>query len=373
MKKILLLTFLLIPIFQIQSADFQDSTRTNTSKILHFFTGNKYLLAPFVFYMPETNWVLGSGVKRFFNAGGEGDSLTRVSNTAIFLQYSLNNQIMFEHNYQVFTKKEKYYFVGYYGYSKFPILYFGVGSEAKSTNEEAITFELIKFDNLSYRKIGSHSFAGLGWRYLNMYNVKGTGNGILENSNTVGKDGSCVSGLNISYQYDTRDNVLTTSTGNFAQIIYSFHHELTGSSHAFQRWQVDLRKFYRPFQHRQDVIAFQTYGYLTSGDVPFNELGLLGGDMIMRGYYVGSFRDKNLLAAQAEYRWQALKRWGLVGFVGFGSVNKSFQEISFNKLLPSYGAGVRFKINRKENVNVRIDYGFGKGQQNLYFFIAEAF
>lgn len=44
-----------------------------------------------------------------------------------------------------------------------------------------------------------------------------------------------------------------------------------------------------------------------------------------------------------------------------------------SNILPSYGAGLRFKINRKENVNVRVDYGFGNGQQNLYFFIAEAF
>ena len=373
MKKLLLFIFLLTTYFQSQSADFQDSTRLSKSKTLRFFSGSKYLVAPFTFYMPETNWVVGAGVKRFFNVGGEGDSLTRVSNTAIFLQYSLNNQIMFEHNYQIFTNKEKYYFVGYYGYSRFPILYYGIGSEAKSINEEAITYELIKFDNLSYRKIGKHSFAGLGWRYYNMYNVKGTGNGIFENSNAVGKDGSRVSGLNISYQYDTRDNVLTTSTGNYVQIIYSIHDQLTGSSHAFQRWQIDLRKFYRPFQHRQDVLAFQAFSYLTSGNVPFNELALIGGDMIMRGYYVGSLRDKNLLAAQAEYRWQALKRWGLVGFAGFGNVNNTFQELTKNKFLPSYGGGLRFKINRKENVNVRVDYGFGNGQQNLYFFVAEAF
>ena len=371
MKKPLLFIFLLTNYFQLQATGFQDSTHLSTSKILHFFSGNKYLVAPFTFYMPETNWVIGVGVKRFFNAGGEGDSLTRVSNTAIFLQYSLNSQIMFEHNYQVFTNKEKYYFVGYYGYSRFPTLFYSVASEGKPLNKEEITYELLRFENLSYRKIGKHSFVGLGWRYFNMYNVKDSGKGVFENSNFIGKNGSQVSGINVSYQYDTRDNVLTTSTGNYAQIIYSLHNQLTGSSHSFQRWQVDLRKFYRPFQHRQDVLAFQAYGYLTSGDVPFNELGLLGGDMIMRGYYVGSLRDKNLLAAQAEYRWQAMKRWGLVGFAGLGSVNDTFQKI--NKLLPSYGGGLRFKINRKENVNVRIDYGFGSGQQNLYFFIAEAF
>ena len=91
MKKPLLFIFLLTTYFQSQATGFQDSTHLSTSKIIRLFSGNKYLVAPFTFYMPETNWVIGVGVKRFFNAGGEGDSLTRVSNTAVFLQYSLNS------------------------------------------------------------------------------------------------------------------------------------------------------------------------------------------------------------------------------------------------------------------------------------------
>ena len=99
----------------------------------------------------------------------------------------------------------------------------------------------------------------------------------------------------------------------------------------------------------------------------------MGGDMIMRGYYQGSYRDKNLLAFQAEYRLQLLKRWGIVGFAGAGGISDAINHFNLDTIKPSYGGGLRFKINRKENVNVRVDYGFGKGQQNVYFFIAEAF
>lgn len=58
MKKPLLFIFLLTICFQLQATDFQDSTHLSTSKILRFFSGNKYLVAPFTFYMPETNWVI---------------------------------------------------------------------------------------------------------------------------------------------------------------------------------------------------------------------------------------------------------------------------------------------------------------------------
>ncbi len=373
MKKTLLFYLFLLLCFQGKATE-TDSTLRSKYKVVQFLTGHKYLTSPFVFYMPETSWVLGIGIKRFFNAGGEGDSLTRVSNSAVFVQYSLNNQLMIEHNYQIFTNKEKYYLVGYYGYSRFPVLFYGIGKDAKLENKEAITYDLIRFDNLTYRKVGRHSFAGLGWRYFNMYNVKGEENGIFENGDIVGRNGSVVSGLNVSYQFDTRDNVLTPSQGSFLQIEYSAHERWTGSTNAFHRWQIDARHFFKPFPNRKDVLAFQGYGFFNNGSkIPFHELALLGGDMIMRGYYVGSLRDKNLMAFQGEYRWQALKRWGLVGFGGLGWVNEKVSDMGMKNILPSYGAGLRFKINRKENVNVRVDYGFGNGQQNLYFFIAEAF
>ncbi len=121
------------------------------------------------------------------------------------------------------------------------------------------------------------------------------------------------------------------------------------------------------------MVAFQGYGFLTVGDVPFNELAQMGGDMIMRGYFQGSYRDKNLLAFQSEYRLQVLKRWGIVGFAGAGGISNAMGDFELKNVMPSYGGGLRFKINRKENVNLRMDYGFGNGQQNIYFFIAEAF
>lgn len=377
MNKFHCLLFLFFLSFcQIRATDLPDSTRfqkLSNSRLVHFFTGHKYLISPYLLYMPETNWVFGAGVKRFLNAGGENDTLTRVSNTAVFLQYSLNQQIIFEHNYQIFTNKEKYYVFGFYGFSRFPVYYYGAGKDARLENQEQITYDLIRFDNLTLRKIRPYTFAGLGWRFFNMYNIHGQPNGIMEKENVSGSQGSRVSGLNASVLYDSRDNVLTTSNGIFAQIEFSYHAGFTGSTHNFQRWMIDLRKFIKPFKNREDVIAFQAYSMLNNGDVPFNELGLLGGDMIMRGYYLGSYRDKNLLAFQGEYRLQVLKRWGLAGFAGMGKVDESISGLNFQNVLPSYGAGLRFKINRKENVNLRIDYGFGNGQQNLYFFIAEAF
>jgi outer membrane protein assembly factor BamA len=373
MKKTLLLIILFIQSIQLQAADIEDSTRFINSKIVRFFTSPKYIISPFAFYMPETDIVIGAGIKRFYNFGKLNDSLTRVSNITGSFQYSLNGQYLLRSQYQIFTNHEKYYITGYLGYSRFPLVYYGIGNDIDMSKNETVSFNYFKFDNVAYRKIGKNSFAGLGWRYFNMFNVKSKLNGMLESGKIEGSMGSKVSGLNISYLFDSRDNILTPSKGSYAQLIYSIHGGVTGSTHTFNRWQFDARTYFKPFAKRQDVLAFQGYGILSVGDVPFNELAQMGGEMIMRGYYQGSYRDKNLLAVQAEYRLQLLKRWGIVGFAGVGSINDAMNHFDLNNAKPSYGGGLRFKINRKENVNVRVDYGFGNGQQNIYFFIAEAF
>ena len=372
-KKILLITYLFIQSVQLQATDFEDSTRFSNSKIVKFFTSPKYIISPFAFYMPETNLVIGAGIKRFYNFGKEGDSLTRVSNVAGSLQYSLNGQFLLRSQYNIFTNHEKYYITGYLGISRFPMVFYGIGNDIDMNKNEAISFNYFRFDNTTYRKIGRSSFVGFGWRYFAMSDVQSSANGLLENTNVIGNTGSKVSGLNISYLFDNRDNILTPSRGAYAQVTYSIHGKQTGSSHTFNRLQLDGRYYIKPFSKKQDVIGFQGYSVLSVGDVPFNELAQMGGEMIMRGYYQGSYRDKNLLAFQTEYRWQALKRWGLVGFAGAGAISNSMGEFDFKNTKPSYGGGLRFKINRKENVNIRADYGFGNGQQNVYFFIAEAF
>ena len=373
MKKILLITYLFVQSIQIQATDFEDSTRFSKSKFINFFASPKYIISPFAFYMPETNVVIGAGVKRFYNFGKEDDSLTRVSNVAGSLQYSLNGQFLLRSQYNIFSNHEKYYITGYLGISRFPLVFYGIGNDVDMNKNEAISFNYFRFDNTTYRKIGKSSFLGLGWRYFVMSNVQSDENGLLKDIKVIGNTGSKVSGLNTSYLFDNRDNILTPSRGAYAQVIYSLHGKQTGSSHTFNRLQLDGRYYIKPFSKRQDVIGFQGYSVISVGDVPFNELAQMGGDMIMRGYYQGSYRDKNLLALQAEYRLQLLKRWGLVGFAGAGSISDAMNHFDLKNTKPSYGGGLRFKINRKENVNVRMDYAFGNGQQNIYFFIAEAF
>ena len=68
------------------------------------------------------------------------------------------------------------------------------------------------------------------------------------------------------------------------------------------------------------------------------------------------------MAFQSECRLQILKRWGIVGFAGLGEISDTLADFELQNIKPSCGGGFRFRINRKENVNLRMDYGFGNGQ-----------
>ena len=80
-----------------------------------------------------------------------------------------------------------------------------------------------------------------------------------------------------------------------------------------------------------------------------------------------------MLVSQAEYRWEAWKRLGFVGFGGIGEVAPNVRDFNVHNLLPGGGIGVRYRITRENHTNIRFDYAWGKNSHEAYFFIGEAF
>ena len=84
----------------------------------------------------------------------------------------------------------------------------------------------------------------------------------------------------------------------------------------------------------------------------------MGGDEFVRGYFFGRFRDKNLSTLQTEIRSPSLWRFGLAAIGGISTLYDNFSNFS-KQFWPNYGAGLRFLIDRKENINLRLDYVLG--------------
>ena len=160
----------------------------------------------------------------------------------------------------------------------------------------------------------------------------------------LGYEGSTNIGLGVGLVYDDRHNVLNVRKGNFGELAY-LRYSPAVSTFGFNAVLMDTRIF-RPVG-KNSVFAWQAIGQFFSGDVPFNQLALLGGDSMMRGYYLGRFRDKNQIATQAEFRMLPLplgfsKRIGAAAFAGTGTVFPDFSLASINKVVWSAGGGLRF-------------------------------
>jgi uncharacterized protein (DUF2141 family) len=333
---------------------------------------NSTAFSPVLGYTPETSVLLGANVIRLFKFKN-ADSLTRTSYADVFGALTFNKQVIIEQNYNIFTNSEKYLLIGFTGYQHFPQYYYGVGNNLPQENKVLVSYSDFRFEHLALKKIYKKLFAGIGYRYHQVFNVSSPANSVL-NDSVTGHNGSAASGVQFAILSDSRNNIFNTSKGHLIKIKATINPKFMGSRNEFQVIELDFRKFIKLFKQRNDVLALQAYGYFASGDVPWIEMGTLGNTMIMRGYYSGRYREKNYMAVQAEYRLSLNRTFGLVAFAGTGDVAKKMGDFNLWDLKPSFGFGARMRIDRIERLNLRLDYGFGNnGNHNFYFTIAEAF
>jgi hypothetical protein len=80
-----------------------------------------------------------------------------------------------------------------------------------------------------------------------------------------------------------------------------------------------------------------------------------------------------MLSFQAEWRSELWWRFGAAVFVGAGSVAPDFGDFAWKDTLPSGGVGLRFVLAKKNHVNLRMDYAWGKNSSAFYMSVGEVF
>ncbi len=176
-------------------------------------------------------------------------------------------------------------------------------------------------------------------------------------------------GFGLIASYDSRDFIPNPYKGIYAKAEYTFYPKFLGSTYGFNRAEVIFRYYKEVW--KGGVIAFDLQGILNTGDVAWNMMATAGSSRQMRGYYGGRYRDKGLIQSQIELRQRIYRRSGAVVWAGAGNVFPKFSEFEWSETLPTFGIGYRWEF--KNRVNVRLDYGFGKGESAFYFNINEAF
>ena len=179
---------------------------------------------------------------------------------------------------------------------------------------------------------------------------------------------------NIGYilSNDTRDDVNYPVRGMFLNFKNQFYRSWVGSDYKLTRYILTYNQFFTLRKNEKHVLVLRTHFDLGTGDVPFEGQSVVGMDDI-RGYSQGKYRGDQLYTLQTEYRWNFYKRWGMVGFFGLASAVESFSDIFDSQVLPSAGAGIRFKMIPSEKINIGIDGAIGRDDYSITFRIGEAF
>lgn len=177
-------------------------------------------------------------------------------------------------------------------------------------------------------------------------------------------------GAGVSLVYDNRDNLTNPHRGIYLNINQMFKPRFMGNDYAFSTTAFRFDAYQQ--LGKGTVLAEDIGANLNFGNPSWGMMAELGGTHSMRGYYEGRYRDKHSLEATVELRQHVWKRNGIVVWVGAGTIFPKFSALRSKQILPNAGVGYRWEF--KKNVNVRLDYGFGKsGQSGFLFNINEAF
>jgi len=319
---------------------------------------------------PETGFFFGALV--LFTLRLYDDSVTRTSNGKFEIDYTQKNQILIESEWNLMFKEDKYILNGENSYKKFPDFFYGIGNNTLEADSELYSYNRINLYNAFLYKLYDHWFIGIQYRYDRMFNVEIEAGSMLDTGLIVGANGSTTSGIGYIINWDSRDNLLNASEGSYFWYSSTFFTSGLGSSFPFTNHWIDARKYFSTV--KDQVLALHLMGQFNTNDPPFNMLALMGSSRDMRGYYKGRFRDRQYITFQAEYRVPVWKRFGFVVFGGVGDVAYSLSGFSASTLKPSVGGGLRYKLDKKENVNLRVDFGLGQnGTTGFYISFGEAF
>jgi outer membrane protein assembly factor BamA len=326
------------------------------------------LPVPIVFYTPETRWAFGAAVTSTFRFKNDS-SWAKPSQATIGLAYTQNKQILAYLPFQIFYKNNQYYAYGEVGYFKYNFFYYGIGNQDIKPEVYAVDFPRIKINVL--KLIRPRLYAGFRYQYEDYKLTETLANGELSKNTVPGTPRSRTSGVGLGLFYDSRDLVFFPSKGLVADFSLFSNGSLWGGDRRFERLAADVST-YRNFKNGA-VWANNFYGSFIFGNAPFNMLTELGGPKKLRGYYQGRYRDHNALLYQTELRFGLYKSLGAVVFGSTAAIGSESDLIRFDDLKYSYGGGLRFTINKRDHINLRLDYAIGQDARNFYVTIGEAF
>ncbi|MCD6658987.1 MAG: BamA/TamA family outer membrane protein [Lentimicrobium sp.] len=368
--------------------------------------GKLYLpVLPILGYAPANGFLVGAGL-------APGILIDSISNThlstglANFQITSLGQKnINFRHN--IYTSRDNFILQGDWRLLFFSQPTFGLGindfppafslngldlNELEEDGAQPMKFNYFRFYETVLKRIKGRLYAGIGLYLDYHWNIQDERLSLDNESPffTSHYTYSIIEGFNVNKYitnglmfrtvYDNRDNSVNPYKGFYLDAGFRFNSTLLGSDKNSTQVLLEARKYLTLKENAQHLAFWLTGSYILSGTMPYLALPSIGWDTYNRsgrGFIQGRFRGRNMLMAEAEWRFRITKSGFLGGVVFLNTLttdNKYINQAFAEKFVLGYGTGLRVKMSKETRTNICIDFGFGSdGSKGIYFGLQEVF
>ena len=164
------------------------------------------------------------------------------------------------------------------------------------------------------------------------------------------------------------------SRGGRYQVKLAAYRDREAHRYSFRQTTVDLQQ-HVSFVKGARVVSLRALAIMSDprdrDAVPFYLSPTYGGVSIGRGWPTFRFRDRNLVALQAEYRYQLNPLMHAALFADAGQVARTVDTFSWPGFRTTYGFGVRF--GAAGAAGLRLDMAFGGSAPTFIFGMGHAF
>ena len=328
-----------------------------------------FLPVPILFYTPETRFGYGASAILLFNFKNDS-ALAPRSTVSLGFAYTQNKQVLSSLPFNLFLKNRAWQVYGEVTYNKFFYNFYGVGNDQPIDFVERYGVEFPRLRITALKKVAPHFYAGLRYAFDKYSLFKLDTTAQLNKGTVPGSKGGIVSGFGLVTLYDSRDNINYPSKGIWTELVFYHDNPATGSSFKYTRIAFDFCKY---FSYKENILALNAYSIYSNTDVPFFQMGVLGGQKKMRGFYEGRYRDNNVMVFQAEYRRHLYWFLGITVFGDIGQVASRYDRFNAQDWRYTYGLGLRIRLDPVQKINLRIDFAVGNKKMLPYFTLSEAF
>ncbi len=332
---------------------------------------------PVIYYTPDTKLGFGAALIGYFKLQSKTDSTyTRLSTVRLIADYTLNKQMDQWLEWNAFTREEKYLLRGELRHRIYTDRFYGTGNNSSTDNEERYEYDLIGTKLAGLKKVGNQTFIGPDLQFTNYYNhetnpISEDKPSQLLSQEISGYNGGFNNGLGLIFLLDKRDNVSYASQGMLLELSAYRFGSILGGDFNYSNYNLNFSKYFSLKPNH--ILATNTVLTINTDEVPFMRMATIGGDRLLRGYARSRFLARNVAATQLEYRFPIKGRFGMVAFTGVGDVFDKTDDLAADKLKYTIGTGLRFALDPKEKINVRVDAGYGHEGINFFVVLGESF